>query len=88
MTKQITSYKELLEEKARLKTLLAEQELLIREDWQLIKEDLQPAVMAATTIRKFFINLHRQAAGWETRLTCCGSALTTNRAKQYESPWL
>ena len=54
MTKQITSYKELLQEKARLKTLLAEQELLIKQDWQLIKEDLKPAVLVATTVRNFF----------------------------------
>lgn len=54
MTKQITNYKELLQEKARLKAVLAEQELQIQEDWKLIKEDLQPAVMAVTTIRKFF----------------------------------
>jgi len=54
MTKQITSYKELLLEKARLKTLLAEQELQIKQDWQLIKEDLKPAVLVASTLRNFF----------------------------------
>jgi hypothetical protein len=53
MTNQITNYKELLQEKARLKALLAEQELLIKEDWQLIKEDLKPVVLAGATIRKF-----------------------------------
>ena len=53
MTNQITNYKELLQEKARLKALLAEQEVQIKEDWQLIKEDLKPAVLAATTIRNF-----------------------------------
>jgi hypothetical protein len=51
MTTQITNYKELLQEKARLKALLVEQELLIKEDWQLIKEDLKPVVLAGTTIR-------------------------------------
>jgi len=51
MTKQISSYKELLQEKARLKTLMAEQQVQIRQDWQLIKEDLKPAVLVVTTIR-------------------------------------
>jgi len=54
MTKQITSYKELLEEKARLKALLAEQELQLKEDWHAVKEDLRPAVLIGTTIRNFF----------------------------------
>lgn len=52
MTNQITSYKELLQEKARLKTLIAEQELLIKEDWHLIKEDLRPVALAGAAIRK------------------------------------
>lgn len=52
MINQITSYKELLQEKARLKLLLAEQELQIKEDWQLIKEDLKPVVLVGATIRK------------------------------------
>ncbi|MBO9199277.1 MULTISPECIES: hypothetical protein [Niastella] len=51
MTKQISSYKELLEEKARLKLLLAEQEMLIKEDWHLIKEDLRPFTIAGSTLR-------------------------------------
>ncbi|HEY8896693.1 MAG TPA: hypothetical protein VIM79_17840 [Niastella sp.] len=53
MTKQITSYKELIEEKARLKALLAEQELQIKEDWHSIKEELRPAVLVGSTIRDF-----------------------------------
>ncbi|THU37143.1 hypothetical protein FAM09_19530 [Niastella caeni] len=52
MTNQINSYKELLQEKARLKALLAEQEVLIKEDWQAIKHDLQPAVLVGSTLRK------------------------------------
>lgn len=52
MINQITSYKELLQEKARLKLLLAEQELQIKEDWQLIKEDLKPVVLIGATVRK------------------------------------
>jgi hypothetical protein len=59
MTTQITNYKELLQEKARLKALLVEQEMLIKEDWQLIKEDLKPVVLAGTTIR----NLLTRKAG-------------------------
>ena len=54
MINQITSYKELLQEKARLKALLVEQELQIKEDWQLIREDLKPVVLAGATIRKLF----------------------------------
>lgn len=53
MINQITNYKELLQEKARLKAVLAEQELLIQEDWQFIKEDLKPYANAAATIRNF-----------------------------------
>lgn len=52
MTTQITSYKELMQEKARLKALLAVQEDQIKEDWQLIKEDLKPVVLVGDTIRK------------------------------------
>ena len=53
MINQITNYKELLQEKARLQALLAEQEFLIKEDWQVIKEDLKPYSNAAATIRNF-----------------------------------
>src|SRR5690349_11155837 len=52
MINQITNYKELLQEKARLKALLTEQELQIKEDWQLIREDLRPFTLAGATIRK------------------------------------
>jgi hypothetical protein len=54
MTKQITSYKELLQERARLNALMAEQKLLIKNDWQAIKEDLQPSIIVASTIRRLF----------------------------------
>lgn len=54
MIKQINSYKELLEEKARLKTLLVEQELQIKEDWHALKEELKPAVMVGATLKKLF----------------------------------
>jgi len=53
MINQITNYKELLQEKARLHALLAEQELQIKNDWLEIKEDLRPYAHAATTIRNF-----------------------------------
>ena len=58
MTKQITSYKELLQEKARLKVLMAEQELQIKEDWRLLKEELKPATVVASTIRNLFTRAH------------------------------
>jgi hypothetical protein len=54
MTKQITNYKELLEEKVRLKALLVDQELQLKEDWHSIKEDLRPVVMVGATLRDFF----------------------------------
>jgi hypothetical protein len=54
MINQITNYKELLQEKARLKALLTEQEVLIQEDWHVIKENLRPYTHAATIIRNFF----------------------------------
>ena len=54
MIKQINSYKELLEEKTRLKALLIQQELQIKEDWHLLKEDLKPAVMVGATLKKLF----------------------------------
>lgn len=54
MIRQINSYKELLEEKARLKSLLVQQELQIKEDWQSIKEELKPAMLIGSTLRKVF----------------------------------
>lgn len=51
MINQITNYKELLQEKARLQALLTEQELQIKNDWHVIKEDLQPFAHVATTVR-------------------------------------
>ena len=54
MIKQINSYKELLEEKARLNALLIQQELQIKEDWQSLKEELKPAVMVGATLKKLF----------------------------------
>ncbi|MFL5747915.1 MAG: hypothetical protein ACJ751_24785 [Niastella sp.] len=53
MINQITNYKELLQEKARLQALLAEQELQIKNDWHVIKEDLRPFAHVATTVRNF-----------------------------------
>jgi len=63
MTKQITSYKELLQEKARLKALMAEQELQIKDDWRLLKEELKPAALVATTIRNLFTRKHGTGVG-------------------------
>lgn len=60
MTKPITSYKELLQEKARLKALMAQQKMQIKEDWQAIKEDLKPSIIIASTMRKLFT---RKASG-------------------------
>ena len=54
MIRQINSYKELMEEKARLNALLVTQELQIKEDWQSIKEELKPAMLVGATLRKLF----------------------------------
>ena len=54
MIKQINSYKELLEEKARLNMLLIEQEQQIKEDWLSLKEELKPAVMIGATLKRLF----------------------------------
>jgi hypothetical protein len=53
MTKRITSYNDLLEEKERLKALLQAQKELIREDVSEIKEELRPVREAAGVIGKF-----------------------------------
>jgi hypothetical protein len=63
MTKQITSYKELIQEKARLKALMLEQELQIKEDWRSLKEELKPAVLVATTVRNLFTRKHGLGVG-------------------------
>lgn len=53
MTKRITSYNDLLEEKERLKKLLQAQKELIREDVAEIKEELRPVREAAGIVGKF-----------------------------------
>lgn len=60
MTTTITSYKELKQEKARLEALIQQQKLQIRQDWQLIKDDLKPSFLLASTMRKAFT---RKASG-------------------------
>jgi len=60
MTKQITNYKELLEEKARLQALLDVQKQQIKEDWVGIKEDIRPSLMIVSTVKKIF---SRKAGG-------------------------
>jgi hypothetical protein len=56
----INSYKELQEEKARLEALMLEQKFQIRQDWQMIKEDLKPTLTMAATVKKA---LTRKASG-------------------------
>jgi hypothetical protein len=56
----ITSYKELREEKTRLQALMLEQKVQIRQDWQIIKEDLKPTLNLASTVKK---SLTRKASG-------------------------
>jgi hypothetical protein len=62
MTKEIKTYKDLLEEKARLKIILGDQKLQVKEDWQSIKEELQPVIHAADTVRNFFTRKATQSA--------------------------
>jgi hypothetical protein len=52
MTNRINSYKELLEEKARLTTLLETQKAVLREDFQEIKVELAPVKNAISVIGK------------------------------------
>lgn len=61
----INSYKELREEKTRLKILMLEQKSQIRQDWQMIKEDLKPTFTLAATAKKA---LTRKASGAVTNL--------------------
>ena len=52
MTKPIQSYKELLEEKARLKALLEIQKGVLRQDFHEIKEEFAPVKNAISVIGK------------------------------------
>ena len=52
MTKTINSYKDLLEEKARLKLLLAAQKELVRYDLNEIREELAPVKSAISWVGK------------------------------------
>jgi hypothetical protein len=50
----VKTYKALLDEKARLESLLASQHILIREDIKGLKDQFVPVSHAFTTIVKFF----------------------------------
>ncbi|HZI52864.1 MAG TPA: hypothetical protein VFD56_04150 [Chitinophagaceae bacterium] len=52
MTKPINSYKELIEEKARLKALLTTQKTVLRQDFTRIKEEFTPVRTAISVIGK------------------------------------
>ncbi|RYZ20039.1 MAG: hypothetical protein EOO10_23650 [Chitinophagaceae bacterium] len=54
MTNQIRTYKELLEEKERLKLLLRTQKDVLRQDVNQIKLELAPVRKAVTTVGKMF----------------------------------
>lgn len=53
MTKQIRTYEDLMEEKARLKLLITAQRELIRQDINVIKEEFQPVRKIISTVGKF-----------------------------------
>lgn len=53
MTKPIRTYKELLEEKERLKLLLSAQKELVRHDINEIKQELAPVKSAISVVGKF-----------------------------------
>lgn len=53
MSKQIRTYKELLEEKERLKLLLSAQKDLVHQDINLIKQELAPVQKAISVVGKF-----------------------------------
>jgi hypothetical protein len=52
MTSRINSYKELMEEKARLRTLLATQKAELKQDFTRIKEEFTPVKAAISAIGK------------------------------------
>ena len=52
MTKRINSYKELVEEKARLKLLLSTQKEALRQDFNQIKEEFTPVKTVISAIGK------------------------------------
>lgn len=54
MTKQIKTYKDLLEEKERLENLLKSQKQIVRDDMKHLGEHLEPVKSAFTTASKFF----------------------------------
>ena len=53
MTKKISTYKDLLEEKERLQTLLNQQKEVIRTDFNGIKEEFEPVRAAVGMLKKF-----------------------------------
>ena len=53
MTKKISTYKDLLEEKERLQSLLDHQKGILRNDVKLIKEEFEPVRHAARFLKKF-----------------------------------
>lgn len=53
MTNRINSYKELLEERARLTALLDTQKTALRDDFNKIKEEFEPVKAAVAVIGKF-----------------------------------
>lgn len=54
MTKQIKTYKDLLEEKGRLENLLNQQQQIVRDDLKQLGEELKPVKSALDTAGKFF----------------------------------
>lgn len=61
MTKQITSYKELLEERERLEALLKSQKELVKQDMRAIKEEFAPVRAAVAFTGKL---LSRDRSNW------------------------
>ncbi|RYY56871.1 MAG: hypothetical protein EOO09_04705 [Chitinophagaceae bacterium] len=54
MTNKISTYKDLIEEKERLQTLLSHQKEVLRDDIRGIKEEFEPVRAAAGFVGKFF----------------------------------
>lgn len=53
MIKPIRNHRDLLEEKARLKSLLQAQKQLVKQDWMEIEESLEPATKIFKTVGMF-----------------------------------
>lgn len=63
MSKKISSYDELLEEKARLQELLAVQKKAIQGNYLVLREEVRPITRGISTITSLFAKVGRRSKG-------------------------